>query len=151
MTKYRRLTLVELEELKKEFIDFLVINGIVADDWKKMSETNIEKSDLVIDKFSDVIFESSMRKVSYIEFVSEKSIKCFQCLENEITLVGVDAPKDSNINFASDNWKDELNELKIYTQTKGYIKQRELELFDLIKAGASISDGNLFKQLCLAL
>lgn len=151
MTKYRRLTLEELEELKKEFVDFLIVNGIAADDWVKLKDNETEKSDLIIDKFSDVIFESSMRKINYLEFVSSKSIKCFQCLDNEITLVGLDAEIDSNVNFNSKNWNKDLSDVKVYTQTKPYKKGRELELFEMIQSGASITKGELFKQLCLAL
>ena len=151
MTKYRRLTLVELEEFNKEFIDFLVVNGIIANDWVRMKKDNPEKADLVIDKFSDVVFESSMRKIRYLEFVSPKSIKCFQCLDSDITLVGLDAEKDSSADFTIQNWQDNTSDLSVYTQTKTYNKVRELELFDMIQAGASISNGELFKQLCLAL
>ena len=151
MTKYRRLTLVELEEFHKEFIDFLVVNGIIADDWVKMNKKDSVKADLVIDKFSDVVFESSMRKIKYLEFVSPKSIKCFQCLDNDITLVGLDAEKESVIDFTKTNWQDHVSDLSVYTQTKTYNKVRELELFDMIQSGASISNGDLFKQLCLAL
>lgn len=151
MTKYRRLTLEELEEFNKEFIDFLVVNGIVADDWVKMKRDEPEKANLVIDKFSDVVFEGAMRKIKYLEFVSSKSIKCFQCLDNEITLVGIDTSKDSEIDFSTNSWQENLSDLSVYTQTKTYNKVRELELFDMIQSGASISKGELFKQLCLAL
>lgn len=151
MTKYRRLTLEELQEFNKEFIDFLVVNGIIADDWVKMKTDEPEKADLVIDKFSDVVFESSMRKIKFIEFVGSKTIKCFQCLDNDITLVGVDAEPDSDVDFTSPNWQDNLSDLSVYTQTKSYNKVRELELFDMLQSGAKIADGSLFKQLCLAL
>ena len=151
MTKYRRLVLEELEELEKEFIDFLVVNGVTADDWVKMKNKEIEKSELIIDKFSDVIFEGSMRKINYLEFVTAKSIKCFQCLDDEIILVGLDVSAKSSVDFTKENWKDYLTDLKVYTQTKSYNKQRELELFDMVNSGALISKGELFKQLCLGL
>ena len=48
MTKYRRLTLEELEELQKEFVDFLVINGITAEDWVKLKDNEVDKSELII-------------------------------------------------------------------------------------------------------
>ena len=148
--KYRRLSQNELKEFEKEFINFLVVNGITADEWVKIKNNNIEKAEGIIDKFSDVIFESILRKATYIDFIAPKSIKCFQCLANEIILVGVDAPKESDIDFTK-NISTDLNGLEVYTSKKAYIKQRELELFDLIKNGAQISKGELFKKLFLLL
>ena len=148
--KYRRLSQNELKEFEKEFIDFLVVNGVTADEWVKIKKDNIEKAEGIIDKFSDVIFESILRKATYIDFISPKSIKCFQCLKSEIILVGVDAPKESDIDFTK-NISTDMNGLEVYTSKKAYIKQRELEMFDLIKNGAQISKGELFKQLCLLL
>jgi len=151
MAKYRQLTKEELLSFEKEFIDFLVVNGIIADDWVKIKSAQKEKAESIIAHFSDVIFEGIMRKVNYLEFVSPKSIKCFQCLEKEIILVGIDAEQDTEIDFTLENWNKNVSNLKVYTQTKAYHKQRELELFDLVQSGAKINDGKLFKQLCLAL
>ena len=36
MVKYRALTHEELESMEKEFIDFLVLNGITGEDWEKL-------------------------------------------------------------------------------------------------------------------
>ncbi|MGV6861556.1 MAG: DUF6495 family protein [Putridiphycobacter sp.] len=149
--KYRSLSQEELAEFEKEFIDFLVVNGITAEEWVKIKSDNLDKANFIIDKFSDVIFEGTMRKVEYLEFVSEKSMKCFQCLEKEIVLVGVDAATESGINFLKDLPSANFEHLEVYTSSKRYHKQREVELFDLIKKGAKISDGTRFKQLCLLL
>jgi len=151
MAKYRRLTKDELLSFEKEFVDFLVVNGIMADDWVKIKSEEKEKAEEIITQFSDVIFEGLMRKVKYLEFVSDKSIKCFQCLEKEIILVGMDADLTSDVDFTSKDWNKDVSKIKVYTQTKSYHKQRELELFDLVLSGAEINDGKLFKQLCLAL
>ena len=58
--KYRRLTLEELEPLENEFIDFLVVNGIIADDWRHLLAHDLEKSNQIIDAFSEVVFEGIM-------------------------------------------------------------------------------------------
>ncbi len=152
MTKYRRLTIDELGELEKEFVDFLVINGIVASDWVKIKQEDSEAAELIIDQFSDVIFEGTMRKVEYLKFVSEKSIKCFQCLANKIVLVGMDAELDSDTNFLENNdWQRSTEGLKVYTTSKPYKEVREKEIFSMIQSGASIADGQIFKTICLAL
>jgi len=146
--KYRRLSQDELKEFEKEFINFLVVNGITADEWVKIKANQTDKVEGIIDKFSDVIFESILRKANYLEFISPKSIKCFQCLSDEIILVGVDAPNTSDIDFTK-QINSNFDDLKVYTSSKKYKKQRELELFDLTKVDAQITDGELFKKLCL--
>ena len=152
MVKYRSLSTEELKAFEKEFIDFLVINGIVADDWEKIKKESPEKADGIIDNFSDVILEGTLRKVEFIEFITPKSIKCFQCLSKEIILVGVDANKDSETDFTSRDWNNNLDGLKIYTTKKEYNQHgREKEIFNMLDGGATVSKGELFKQLCLAL
>ena len=152
MTKYRRLTIEELSELEKEFIDFLVVNGIVAADWVKIKKEDNDAAELILDKFSDVIFEASMRKSEYVQFIAQKSIKCFQCLADKIVLVGMDAGIDSNIDFIKQiDWEQDSKDIKVYTVSKDYKESREKEIFNLIQSGASLSDGSLFKKICLTL
>ena len=68
--KYRRLTLEELKPLENEFIDFLVVNGVIADDWEQLLANDVEKSNQIIDAFSEVVFEGIMRKTQFLEFRS---------------------------------------------------------------------------------
>jgi hypothetical protein len=149
--KYRKLSSNELEELEKEFVDFLIVNGITADVWVDLKEKDNSKADSIIDSFSDVVFEGVFRKVKYLEFVTPTSLKCFQCLENEIILVGLDSENSSDIDFTANDWMSNLKNVKIYNSSKAYKEVRELELFNMVQKGASISDGTLFKKLCLAL
>jgi len=41
--------------------------------------------------------------------------------------------------------------LKVFTIEKEYTVQREIELFRMTESGCTISDGKLFKTLCLSL
>jgi len=149
--KYRRLSSEELGELEKEFIDFLIVNGVTADTWVDLKAKNNEKANSIIDSFSDIIFEGILRKVKYLEFVTPKSIKSFQCLASEIVLVGLDSEGDSKIDFTKNDWMSDIDNVKIYNSSKQYKESREIELFNMIQKGASISDGELFKKLCLVL
>lgn len=156
MAKYRILSLSELKELEKEFIDYLVINGITAEDWEKIKKENPPQAERILELFSDVIFESIMRKVQYLEFREEKEIKTFQCLNEKIVLVAISAHSDKQADFTDPEYISKAmanppETLKVYTTEKKYLKPREQELFEMTEAGATISDGNLFKALCMAL
>ncbi len=156
MTKYRTLANDELNEFENEFISFLVVNGIDPEEWTALKQDSPEKAEGIIDQFSDVVFESVFRKSVFIDFISEKSIKCFQFLEKEIILVGLDALPDSGINFLSDTPVDQLltanhDSLEVYQTKKAYNLQREVEMFNMTNKGAVISKGDLFKKIALLL
>lgn len=154
--KYRLLTIDELNELEKEFIEFLVINGVTADDWEKIKATDIQKADKFIELFSDTVFEGVMRKVKYLDFRSEKLLQSFQCLAEKIVMVGIQLDEKSNVNLLDlksfTQFKNNPSgDVKVITSEKSYNDMREVELFRLIQRGCEISDGTLFKTLCLAL
>ncbi|MGB3182364.1 MAG: DUF6495 family protein [Cyclobacteriaceae bacterium] len=154
--KYRRLTKTELEPLEQEFINFLVVNGITADEWEKLQKEAPEKCKQVTDQFSDVVFEGIMRKVRYLELRTPTSVKVFQCLPEEMVLVGMDAPENSDVNFMDSDFIAEASQnppagLRVYTTTKPYAEERETELFDMTQRGCTISDDRLFKALCMSL
>jgi hypothetical protein len=154
MSKYRLLSLDELKEMEKEFVDFLVVNSITPEDWEKLKME--EKANSIIEQFSDVVFETIMRKVQYLEHRKEKNMMTYHCLSNKLILVGMEADANSDVNFTDSHYLQTafMNppaSLRIYTSEKEYSKERELELFDMVQNGCTISDGKLFKNLCLSL
>lgn len=156
MPKYRLLNQEELASLEKEFVDYLVVNGIVADDWVKMKEAEIEQANAIIATFSDVVFEAILRKAKYLEIRGSHFIYCYQCNENQLVLVALETPESSEVDFTDSDYvaramKNPPASLKVYSTNKPYTKTRELELFDMIQAGCAMTDDKLFKALCLVL
>lgn len=146
--KFRRLTNEELREMEKEFIEYLVVNGIVAEDWEKMKTDEPEKAERIVDLFSDVVFESTLRKVMFLDAVLDDSIMCFQCLDEKMVLVGI-RTKEADLTKVTDF--TQLKNVEVFTSEKPYNDDRQEELFQLTQTGCSISDGKLFKQLSLLL
>lgn len=151
--KYRRLNSQELQQLEKEFVDFLVINGIAADDWVAMKEKELNKANQIIDLFSDVIFEGVVRKVRFLEHISASSIYCFQLLEKEIQLIGLEDESGTldftQIDFSQQSDKKLPVGLKVFFNKKAYQKDKNQEIFKLMENGAILSNGQLYKQLSL--
>ncbi|MDA9263276.1 DUF6495 family protein [Saprospiraceae bacterium] len=153
MAKYKPLNIEELQSLEKEFVEFLVINGMMQDDWIKMKDEDPIGAQKMTELFSDVVWESILRNTKYIDFRSAHSIKCFQCLDDKIILVGLDSSETdmSTSVFAALQTQDFPDDVAAFTTEKKYNKVRELEIFEMLDWGCEISEGQLFRELCLAL
>jgi len=154
--KYRLLTLDELQALEKEFVEFLVLNGIPADEWQRLKQNDPKTADHTIALFSDVVFESILRKARYLEYRDTHHLHLFQCLPDQLILVAMEAPASEDIDFTNPVFLSSAMltppaNIKVYTTTKPYTLARETELFQMLQKGCVISDDKLFKALCLAL
>lgn len=155
--KYRRLTHEELLALEADFVRFLALNGIPAEEWIKLKSTDAKQVNAWIEQFSDAIFERSLREVEFLEFYTPKDIKTFHCQKEKIVLVGLVLDEvDENASFMVDDLTPVLQLIESGTlRAKRYRKEkqyhnndREMELFNMIENGARISkDGRLFKIL----
>ncbi|MAR67425.1 MAG: hypothetical protein CL833_09270 [Crocinitomicaceae bacterium] len=148
MTKYRRLTVEELDEMQQEFIHYLVANGIEAKDWEQLKEKDESQAQLWIDSFSDVVIQKVLEGVKYIEHRTSNESKLFECLPDEIRLIGlrseeVDLLDSEELAAASLN----PGKVELFKGVKKYSKKREDELFELLQSGGEISDGKMYLLL----
>ena len=149
--KYRRLTADELANLEKEFINFLVANTITGDDWQRMKGSDPAKAEGLIDIFSDMVFETTLKNVSYLQFATPKDLKIFACGSDNIRLIGLSVPEEHSLNFTQDIDEALLQkyatEISIYKAEKNYQPNREQELFRMLEQGCRITNGTLFDTL----
>ena len=155
MPKYRLLTDEELEHLEKEFIDFLVLNGITAEDWVKIKEENISDAAKIIESFSDAIMEGALRKTQYLEKVDKHRIASIHFQENQMVMAAMEAPMGSIADFTNPEFikkatVDPPSYLKAFTTSEPYNFTRERELFQFTERGWLVSDGKLYKTLAIA-
>lgn len=148
--KYSRLDTAQLHELEKEFIDFLVVNGITADDWELLKKEENAKADAVLDQFSDVIWEGVLRKAQYLEKYTPSAIFCFKADESEIHLLKINDHRAiadlTNPDYRSKAIDGSMH-ITLQQLSKNYNSNREQELFGLIQSGCEITDGKLFESL----
>lgn len=128
--KYERISSEELLKLEKEFIDFLVVNGITAEDWVDIKLNKPQDAEEIILQFSDVVWESILRSTTFLKKMESNKAFYFKC-DKENIAVKIITKDDQLVKSAS----------------KKYSKTRELEMFDMIKNGCIISDGKSYKQL----
>lgn len=148
--KYQRLTKEQLEELHQEFINFLATQSITAKEWDDIKKNKPEVAEQELDVFSDLIWEGVLSKVKYLENISERQMHLFAAEEKEIRLISVkvlnpdiDLTTKVGFDWFKKNFQGDF--VDYLTATKAYKEEKNTELFNLIKQGASITKGELFQ------
>ena len=132
MKKYRILTLEELDLLKKDFIEFLVINGITGEDWEEIKLINPENRDKVVELFSEVVFTKILLQTNFLELKTDKVASAIQCNKENMVMITLESVKEHS---------------EIYSTDKTDQKSREEEIYALMQKGFLRSDGKLYKEL----
>jgi len=144
MPKYRLLSTEELQQFEKEFVQFLVVNGIEPQKWEKIKEEDKQSVDKIVELFSDVILESVLRKIDFIEIRTASYVQAVQCLPEKMIAIAIQQEKTTQ----TDNQSSK--ELNLYKSERFYDGDREAEIFAMLERGYEISDGTLYKKLQLA-
>lgn len=150
--KYKRLTIEELKEFEPEFIIFLSAAQITGKDWDTMKKNEIKKAEELIDVFSDMVYQKVMSKIQFLEYRDEKTLNIFNCTTDKIILMGIRVKDHSSINLKMDDvftqWNNSnLNSINIIKTEKEYVKQREVEVFELLENGCLITNDKLYTIL----
>lgn len=155
MLKYRRLTTNELQELSKEFIQFLAAQSITAPDWEKIKVEKIEKRDELIDLFSNIVLERIFNKIDYLEIVTQDELRIFNMNKESGQLLGMKiAHQDVDLSddaILDDLFKDPQKLLdykpEFYELTKKYDKTKAEEVFFLLNMGATVTNNTLYSTI----
>lgn len=152
MAKYRLLTKDELKSLEKEFVEYLVVNGITADEWKRLKIEENDKAQQVTDLFSDVIMEGALRKVKFLDLYTSETVQGIQCLEDRMIMMAVKSEDESvdllaRTHFTLADVKS--GKVTVYKGQKKYDNNREQAIFEMTQKGYEVSEGKLFKELAL--
>lgn len=150
--KYKRLTKEQFEELHQEFATFLATQSIDKKEWDEIKVKTPEVAEQELDVFSDLIWENVLTNAQYLEHFSKNHIFLFHCQENHIDsmvikslVTDVDFLQKSGMEWLSDNLF--TNTVEMLTGKKGYDGDRNTSIFNLIKEGAILSDGQLYLQI----
>ncbi|NBL64289.1 hypothetical protein GV828_03625 [Flavobacterium sp. NST-5] len=150
--KYKRLTKEQFEALHQEFANFLASQSIDKNEWVTIKQNQPEVAEQELDVFSDLIWEGVLNGANYLEHFSKSFIFLFHCQEKMIkTIVLKDLSGEADfltregLQWLSDNMFTDSVEIK--TGIKDYGIDRNDAIFDLIKQGAILSDGQLYLQI----
>jgi len=150
--KYKRLTKEQFEALHQEFSNFLAAQSIDKAEWDLIKINKPEVAEQELDVFSDLIWEDVLTNAHYLEHFSKNHIFLFHCQEKLIHSIvlkslepEVDFMEKEGLQWLSDNLFTDT--VEIHIGKKEYQEERNAALFDLIKQGAILSDGQLYLQI----
>lgn len=150
--KYRQLTKEQFEELHLEFATFLAAQQIDVKEWETIKKEKPEVAEEEMNVFSDVVWDRVLSKANYLEHFSENTINLFRCDPEEIHRIVVKINKEGinllnldDFNWFVDNSQDAS--IEYFKGQKPYIKERNLEIFDLIEKGSVVADGKLYEAI----
>jgi len=148
MPKYRLLTESELKDFEKEFVSYLVVNGIDAADWQRIKTKDPAKAGQILDLFSDVVFEKILRQTQFIINPLDGHVFSFEYGPEEAMLLIAHYSPDQMLRPEGKQLDMELikswgRPLQMERQIKAYAKSRETELFNMLSAGCVIEKGEI--------
>ena len=143
---FRKLTEDELEELKEEFVQYLVANGVDASLWEQLKKDESEKAEFFVQQFSNVVLQKSLEKIQYLEHLTPSDVKLFYCGKESIDLIALKSSVVDLTNLAEFNTED-FKDIEVFKATKPYSKNREVELFEMTEKGCQITSHTLYDLL----
>ena len=150
--KYSRLTKEQFDELHPEFINFLATQSIDRAEWDKIKTEQPHIAEQELDVFSDLIWEGVLTRADYLEHFSKTHIFLFHALDTHVHSIvlkaldpSVDFMTHEGLQWLSDNMFTDAIEMKI--GKKEFTEERNASIFELIKQGAFLTDGQLYKQI----
>ena len=148
--KYTRLSKEQLEELQQEFINFLATQSITGEEWGKLKKEKPEVAEDEIDVFSDLVWEGLLTKVKFVENISAQQMHLFCLTEKEMKLISVkvmnpeiDLKTTEGFAWFKRNYQSDF--VEYLTASKAYTEDKNTDKFNLIKQGAIITKGELYK------
>lgn len=146
--KYRQLTKEQFESLHSEFAQFLATQGIDKNEWEKIKVEKTELAEEEMNLFSDVVWEDVLTKTAFLEHFSKDTLNLFACKDKEINRIvvkvygNVDLLTKEGYEWLLKNYNND--DVDFFNGSKIYKLERNLEIFDLIEKGSTISNGELY-------
>ena len=150
--KYSRLSREHFESLHQEFALFLAAQSIDKTQWNQIKSDNLSLTDELMDLFSDMVWDQSLDKITYLENRSDYHLFLFKCENARIDLILIRVEKDCP-SLMDKDYKQWLaknlsdSRVDIFESSRTFQETLKEEKFKLMNQGAKVSDGETFEDL----
>jgi hypothetical protein len=156
--KYRMLSQEELEIFETELKQFLVVNHVYDDEWKRINADEPEKAVELVGLFSDQILQTVYEKIECLEFRSTTNALLFRMGKEHIELIAIQAknPTVEGVDLSTpekmhEMLKNHAEKLAFFKHQKAYQQPRELEIHSLLNQGCVLSTLEFWETMKTAL
>jgi len=150
--KYHRLSHEQLISVYKQFIIFLSSKGIDKKYWDIIKQQENEKANLLIDQFSDIVWEKIINECEFFTYSSKDQLFLFNSKKETISVIvlkcinkKINIQTNKGWNWILKNITDK--DISIYQSSRKYPEERNTYIYKYLKKGAIISDEKKFKSL----
>ena len=149
---YSRLSREQFESLHQEFALFLAAQSIDKTQWNQIKSDNLSLTDELMDLFSDMVWDQSLDKITYLENRSDYHLFLFKCENARIDLILIRVEKDCP-SLMDKDYKQWLaknlsdSRVDIFESSRTFQETLKEEKFKLMNQGAKVSDGETFEDL----
>ena len=150
--KYSRLSREQFESLHQEFALFLAAQSIDKTQWNQIKSDNLSLTDELMDLFSDMVWDQSLDKITYLENRSDYHLFLFKCENARIDLILIRVEKDCP-SLMDKDYKQWLAKnlsdprVDIFESSRTFQETLKEEKFKLMNQDAKVSDGETFEGL----
>ena len=150
--KYSRLSREQFESLHQEFALFLAAQSIDKTQWNQIKSDNLSLTDELMDLFSDMVWDQSLDKITYLENRSDYHLFLFKCENARIDLILIRVEKDCP-SLMDKDYKQWLAKnlsdprVDIFESSRTFQETLKEEKFKLMNQGAKVSNGETFEDL----
>jgi len=150
--KYRILTGEELSLLENDLKQFLIVNHVYKEEWAEMNARDPELAARMIELFSDNVLQIVYEKVRFLEHRSVDSCFVFQCHPKKLELIAIQKKADSEVDLSTPESIHEAlsrkaDQLTFFRHEKPYVKERELEIHQMLEQGCVNSTESFWNAL----
>ena len=156
-SKFRRLRLDELNDVRDQFVKWLALNGFSAEYWQETKGKDPARAEELILQFSQVVFKGVIDKINYLVHKKPNDLRTYRTDEKKIYMRGVLLDGQTTVDFTKDDLspqemfdrlKSENVKAKLYAAEREYLPVgRDQDIFVLMERGALIDEGELFRSL----
>ena len=140
----------ELQHLEAEFKQFLIVNHIHSEDWKKINEIEPEKAVALVELFSDTVLLMVFEKIEYLEFRSKQLFSVYHIHSERIEAIHVKS-EDHTVSLETDEEisvaiNSNSSMISIYRAEKKVNPFKEDEVHRLAEQGCVKSTQSVWEQ-----
>lgn len=142
----------ELNAFEEELKQFLIVNGVHAEEWEAMNKKNPEKAVELVELFSDTVLQRVYEKINFLEFRSEESCIVFHCTKEQIELIAINRKEGTKVDLSTPESIhkaiiEEPEALTFFKSKKEYSTSREGEIHKMIEDGCFLSSVEFWNLL----